>query len=448
MAQISGRRVPPQSIEAEMSALGCLLLDQDKLSSVMEVAKPDDFYREDHREIYHAILSLFEKSQPVDILTVGDQLKSRGSLERVGGMAYLGELASCVPTPENARHYAGIVAEKATLRKIISACSKIIEDCYMPGEGAVDVVEAAESAIFGIMEDRNRSGIVHVREIIGELYDRLTELYNSNGKMTGLPTGFFLLDEKTFGFHSADLILLAARPSVGKSALALNIAHFAAVRAKQTVAVFSLEMPRAQLVSRMICADEKIDSNKMRSGRLSDEDWAKVAAATGRMMEAPLYIDDTPGATAADIKAKCRRLKLERGLSLVVIDYLQLMQGQGRNRSENRQQEISEISRSLKLMAKELDVPVLALSQLSRAPEMRSSGNHRPMLSDLRESGAIEQDADIVMFLYRDEMYNEATDKPGTAELIIAKHRNGETGTIELLWQGAYTRFANLASNY
>jgi replicative DNA helicase len=442
-----GGRVPPQNIEAEMSALGCLLLDQDKMPAVMEAVKPDDFYRDDHREIYSAILSLFEKSAPVDILTVGDQLKSRGSLARVGGMAYLGELAACVPTPENARHYAGIVSEKATLRKIVKECSRIIESCYTAGEDAVDIVEAAENAIFGIMEDRNRSGIVPVKEVIGEIYDRLTELYNNKGRLTGLETGFYLLDEKTFGFHSSDLILLAARPSVGKSALALNIAHYAAVREKKTVAVFSLEMPRGQLVSRMISADEMIDAGKMRSGRLSDEDWGKVAAATGRMMDAPLYIDDTPGATVADIKAKCRRLKLEHGLGLVVIDYLQLMQGAGRNRSENRQQEISDISRSLKLMAKELDVPILALSQLSRAPEMRT-GSHRPMLSDLRESGAIEQDADIVMFLYRDELYHEDTDKPGVAELIIAKHRNGETGTIELLWQGVYTRFANLVKAY
>ncbi|MDR1438955.1 MAG: replicative DNA helicase [Clostridiales bacterium] len=447
MAQTPDRRIPPQSIEAEMSVLGSLLLDQEKVSTVIEIVGADDFYRDDHREIYLAILSLFDKSKPIDILTVGDQLKSRGVLARTGGMAYLGELASFVPSPENAKHYAGIVAEKSVLRKIIRVCSKAVEDCYTAGEEAADIVEAAETAIFGIMEDRNRSGVVHVKEVIGEIYDKLTELYNSNGQLTGLPTGFYLLDEKTFGFHDADLVLLAARPSVGKSALALNIAHFAAVRAKKTVVVFSLEMPRSQLVSRMISADEKVDAGKMRSGKLDDEDWKKVAAATGRMMDAPLYIDDTPGATVAEIKAKCRRLKLEHGLGLVVIDYLQLMQGSGRNRGENRQQEISEISRSLKLMAKELDVPILALSQLSRAPEARTA-NHRPMLSDLRESGAIEQDADIVMFLYRDELYHEDTDKPGVAELIIAKHRNGETGTIELLWQGVYTRFANLMREY
>ena len=443
MAQNPGfGRIPPQNIEAEMSVLGCLLLDQEKTGTVFELVKTEDFYRENHREIYSAILELYEKSEPIDFLTVGNKLKNRGTLQKIGGMDFLGDLVGNVPTPENAKHYAAIVAEKSTLRKVIRECQKIIDDSYTTGEEAEAIVEAAENAIFSIMEDRNRSGVVHVKEVIAELYDRLTELYNSSSDLTGIPTGFYLLDKKTFGFHNTELILLAARPSMGKTALALNIAHFTAVKAKVPAIIFSLEMSRDQLVSRMICADGKIDAGKMRSGKLDDEDWKQVAISTGKMMESPLYIDDTAGITVMDIKAKCRRLKLEKGLGLVVIDYLQLMQGAGRNKNENRQQEISDISRSLKLMAKELNVPVLALSQLSRATESRS--DHRPMLSDLRESGAIEQDADLVMFLYRDEVYNKDTEKPGIAELIVAKHRNGETGTIELLWMGQYTKFANL----
>jgi len=438
-------RIPPQNIEAEMNILGCLLLDQEKLTTVLEIIKSDDFYREEHREIYVAMLALFDRSVPIDILTVGEQLRSQGSLNRIGGMPYLGELAAGVISSENAKHYAGIIAQKSLLRKLIQACLKVVEESYAAGEDASSIIEAAEMSIFSIMEDRNHVGVVHVREIISELYDKLTELFNRKNRYTGLRSGFDQLDDKTFGFQKSDLILLAARPSVGKSALAINIAHYAAVRMNEPVIFFALEMSRDQLVNRMISADEQIDAGNLRSGNLSDGDWRKIASATARLMDAPLYIDDTSTVTVAEIKAKCRRLKLERkGLGLIIIDYIQLMQGSGRGgRFENRQQEMSEISRSLKLMAKELNTPVLALSQLSRAPELR--GDHRPMLSDLRESGAIEQDADIVMFLYRDELYHEDTEKPGIAELIIAKHRNGETGVVELLWQDTYTRFVNYA---
>ena len=444
MAQNVGiGRLPPQSTEAEMSAIGCMLLDQEKIGTVFEVIRPEDFYRESHQEIFSAILDLYERSEPVDLLTVSNRLKSRGTLQRVGGMEYLGELVAAVPTPENARHYAGIVSDKSMLRKIIKVCQKITEDSYSSAEEAEMIVEAAENAIFGLMEARNSDGVVHVKEVISELYEKLSALYNSKSPHTGIQSGFYLLDEKTHGLQKSDLILIAARPSMGKTALALNIAHDVAVRQRIPVIVFSLEMARDQLVSRMICADQKIDSNKMRSGKLNDEEWKKVAEATGKMLEAPLYIDDTAGISVTDIKAKCRRMKLEKGLGLVVIDYLQLMQSASRGRNENRQQEISEISRALKLTAKELNVPVIALSQLSRAPEQR--GDHRPMLSDLRDSGAIEQDADIVMFLYRDEVYNKDTEKPGEAQLIIAKHRNGETGTIDLVWMGQYTKFGNPA---
>ncbi|MCL2059792.1 MAG: replicative DNA helicase [Oscillospiraceae bacterium] len=451
MSQLSGSgprgsRVPPQNIEAEMSVLGCLLLDQEKLPTVMEVLKPEDFYRDEHREIYIAALALFDKSSPIDILTVGEQLRSQGSLGRVGGMVYLGELAAGVISSENARHYAGIIAQKALLRKLIRECMKVVEDSYAAGEDATDIVEAAEMAIFGIMEDRNQAGVVHVSEVVSEIYDKLTELYNRKSRFTGIRTGFDMLDDKTSGFQKSDLILLAARPSMGKTALALNIAHYAAVNEGAPVILFNLEMPRDQLVSRMISSDKQIDLSRMRSGELLEGDWRKIADATAKLMDAPLYIDDTSSVSVADIKAKCRRLKLEKnGLGLVVIDYIQLLQGSGRGggRFDNRQQEMSEISRSLKLMAKELKVPVLACSQLSRAPEQRR--DHRPMLSDLRESGAIEQDADIVMFLYRDEYYFEDTEKPGIAELIIAKHRNGETGFIELGYQNVFTRFTNQA---
>jgi len=445
MSQSTYSRIPPQNIEAEMSVLGCLLLDQEKLTTVLEIIKPEDFYREEHREIYVAVLELFDRSSPIDILTVEEQLRARGTLNRIGGISYLGELAAGVISSENAKHYAGIISQKALLRKLIRACLKVVEDSYAAGEDASAIIEAAEMAIFEIMEDRNQTGVVHVREIISEIYDKLTELYNRKSRFTGLRTGFELLDDKTFGFQKSDLILLAARPSVGKSALALNIAHYAAVHVGEPVIFFSLEMARDQLVNRMISADEEIDAGSLRSGNLSEGDWRKIATATAKLMDAPLYIDDTSTVTVADIKAKCRRLKLERnGLGLVVIDYIQLMQGSGRSgRFDNRQQEMADISRALKLMAKELNAPVLALSQLSRAPEQR--GEHRPMLSDLRDSGAIEQDADIVMFLYRDELYHEDTEKPGVAELIIAKHRNGETGMIELLYQNNFTRFANLS---
>ena len=445
MSQTQSLRVPPQNTEAEMSVLGCILLDHEKIASVYELIKPEDFYSEGAKEVFNAVLDLFNESKPIDILTVGDKLKMRGSLSKVGGMDYLGSLAYNVPTPENARYYAKIVAEKSMLRRLIKACSQVVEESFSARKEADEIVEQAEDAIFSIMEDRNRAGVVHVRDIIVNVYDRLNELYNKKGGLSGVSTGFPDLDNMTSGLHNSDLILLAARPSMGKSALALNFAHNIAVKSELPVLIFSLEMSKEQLVNRLICADEMIDASRMRSGKLLDEDWQKIALATGRLMNAPLYIDDTSAISVTEIKAKCRRLKLEKGaLGLVVIDYLQLMQGKGRN--ENRQQEISEISRSLKLIAREINVPVLALSQLSREPEKRA--NHRPMLSDLRESGAIEQDADIVMFLYRDEVYNPDTEARGMAELEIAKHRNGETGTIDLKWMSSYTKFGSASRNY
>ncbi|HPV02566.1 MAG TPA: replicative DNA helicase [Clostridiales bacterium] len=432
--------VPPHNIEAEQAVLGCMLLDSDVIPTVTELIRSSDFYREDHREICEAIIDIVEKAGPVDIITVAEQLQQRGTLEKVGGIDYLASITSAVPTTANARHYAKIVEEKSLLRRLIKAAQDIAGMSYDEAEEAEFVLDKAEKAIFDIIERRSTQGFTHIKDVLLETFSRLEELYNSKSPITGVPTGFTDLDMKTAGLQNSDLILIAARPGMGKTAMALNIAQYAAVQKHVPVALFNLEMSKDQLVNRMLCSEVMVDSHKMRTGKLDDEDWKKIARALGPLSEAPIYIDDTPGLTVMDIRAKCRRLKLEKRLGLVVIDYLQLMRGRGR--AENRQQEVSEISRSLKILAKELNVPVVTMSQLSRGPESRT--DHRPMLSDLRESGAIEQDADIVMFLYRDDYYNPDSDKKNIAEVIIAKHRNGSTGTIYLKWFGQYTKFANL----
>lgn len=433
-------RIPPYNLEAEQAALGCMLLDSDVIPTVTEFLKSEDFYREDHKEIFDAIIDLAERAQPVDIITVSEQLKLRGTLENVGGLEYLTNMVSAVPTTANARHYTRIIEEKSLLRKLIKAASEITGMAYEGTEEAVLVLDRAEKSIFDIMQKRNTQGFSHIKDVLLETFNRLEELYNSKSFITGIPTGFTDLDYKTAGLQNSDLILIAARPGMGKTAMALNIAQYAAIHNRVPVAIFNLEMSKDQLVNRMLCSEVMVDSHRMRTGKLEDGDWQKIARALGPLSEAPVYIDDTPGITVMDIRAKCRRLKLEKNLGLIVIDYLQLMQGRGK--SENRQQEVSEISRSLKILAKEINVPVVTMSQLSRGPESRT--DHRPMLSDLRESGAIEQDADIVMFLYRDDYYNPDTEKKNIAEVIIAKHRNGSTGTIELRWFGEYTKFANL----
>jgi len=433
-------RVPPHNIEAEQSVLGSMLLDKDAIPTVTEILKSEDFYRDDHKEIFAAIMELFDKAEPIDLITVSDQLRLRGTLEAVGGLEYLTTIANSIPTTANVKYYAKIVEEKSIIRKLIKASSEIINMGYEGTEEATYILDKAEKYIFDISQKRNLQGISHIKSVLIDTFNRLEELYNNKGHITGIPTGFTDLDMKTAGLQNSDLILVAARPAMGKSAFALNIAQYAAVHSQIPVAIFNLEMSKEQLVNRLLCSEVMIDSQKMRTGKLDDEDWQKMARAIGPLSEAPIYIDDTPGCTVTEIRAKCRRLKLEKGLGLVVIDYLQLMQGRGK--SESRQQEISEISRSLKLLAKELNVPIIALSQLSRAPEART--DHRPILSDLRESGAIEQDADIVMFLYRDDYYNPDSDKKNIAEVIIAKHRSGSTGTVELRWMGEYTKFANL----
>jgi replicative DNA helicase len=432
--------VPPHSVEAEQAVLGCMLLDSDVIPTVTELIRSSDFYREDHREICEAITDIVEQAGPVDIITVSEQLQRRGTLEKAGGMDYLASITSAVPTTANARHYAKIVEGKSLLRKLIKAAQEIAGMSYEAADEAEFVLDRAEKSIFDIIERRSTQGFAHIKDVLLEAFIRLEELYNSKSPITGVPTGFTDLDMKTAGLQNSDLVLIAARPGMGKTALALNIAQYAAVQKHVPVALFNLEMSKDQLVNRMLCSEVMVDSHRMRTGRLDDEDWKKIARALGPLSEAPIYIDDTPGVTVMDIRAKCRRLKLEKKLGLVVIDYLQLMRG--REKAESRQQEVSEISRSLKILAKELSVPVLTMSQLSRGPESRS--DHRPMLSDLRESGAIEQDADIVMFLYRDDYYNPDSEKKNRAEIIIAKHRNGSTGTIYLKWFDKYTKFANL----
>ena len=438
-------KVPPHDLEAEQAIIGSMLTDRDAVISSIEVLKEEDFYREDNRAIYSAILNLYNRSEPIDIITVKAELESMGKFEQVGGLEYLAKLPEKVPTTANAEKYIKIVEEKSILRRLIKTANEIIELGYSPTEDVEDIMEGAEKKIFDIMQQKNQKSYTPIKDVLVESFTKLEELYNRKQHITGVPTGFSELDYKTAGLHGSDLILIAARPAMGKTAFALNIATNASVRAKVPVAVFSLEMSKDQLVNRILCSEAMVDSNKVRTGKLEENDWTKLAESIGPLSEAEIYIDDTPGISVTEIRAKCRKLKLEKNIGMVVIDYLQLVQGSNK-RNGSREQEISEISRSLKILAKELNVPVIALSQLSRAAEQRP--DHRPMLSDLRESGAIEQDADIVMFLYRDDYYNEDSEKKDIAEVIIAKHRGGSTGTVELLWLGSYTKFVNLEKRF
>lgn len=435
-------KVPPSDIEAEQAVLGSMLTDRDAVVSAIEVLKEDAFYREDNKAIYKAILNLYNKSEPIDIITLKSELMSMGKFEAVGGLEYIAELPEMVPTTANVEKYIKIVEEKAILRNLIKTANEIINLGYDPTEDVEQIMDSAEKKIFNIMQNRNQKGYTPIKDILVDTFTQLEELYNQKQHITGVPTGFIDLDYKTAGLHNSDLILIAARPAMGKSAFALNLATNAALKANVPVVIFSLEMSKEQMVQRILCSEAMVDNNKVRTGKIDDDDWMKLAGALGPLSEAGIYIDDTPGISVMEIRAKCRKLKLEKGIGLVVIDYLQLVQGSNK-RGGSREQEISEISRSLKILAKEIEVPVIALSQLSRAPEQRPE--HRPMLSDLRESGAIEQDADIVMFLYRDDYYNkEESEKKNIAEVIIAKHRGGSTGTVELYWLGNYTKFVNL----
>ena len=434
-------KIPPNDVEAEQAVIGSMLTDKEAVSAAIEVLKPEDFYREDNRIIFEAILSLYGRSEPIDIITIKSELSSMGKFEAVGGLEYIAELPDKVPTTANVEQYIKIVEEKSVLRNLIKTANEIITLGYDQTQEVDSIIDGAEKKIFEVMQKKNQKGYTPIKDILVETFTELEQLYNQKQRITGIPTGFSDLDFRTSGLHNSDLILVAARPAMGKSAFALNIATNAAVRAKVPVAIFSLEMSKEQMTSRILCSEAMVDSNKVRTGKIDDEEWGKLAAASGELSEANIYIDDTPGISIMEIRAKCRKMKIEKNIGLVVIDYLQLVKGRGK-RGSSREQEIAEISRSLKILAKEINVPVIALSQLSRAPEQRP--DHRPMLSDLRESGSIEQDADIVMFLYRDDYYNEDSEKKNIAEVILAKHRAGSTGTVELLWLGNYTKFANI----
>ena len=438
-------KIPPHDIDAEQAVLGSMLTDKDAVNAAIETLKEDAFYREDNRAIYQAIINLYSKSEPIDIITLKDELESMDKFEQVGGYEYLASLPDKVPTTANVQKYIKIVEEKAILRNLIKTANEIIELGYDPAEDVEDIMDNAEKKIFDIMQSKNQKGYTPIKDVLVESFTKLEELYNRKQHITGVPTGFVELDYKTAGLHGSELILVAARPAMGKTAFALNIATNAALRGNAPVAIFSLEMSKDQLVNRILCSEAMVDSNKVRTGKLEEDDWVKLAGAIGPLSESEIYIDDTPGISVMEIRTKCRKLKMEKNIGLVVIDYLQLVQGSNK-RQASREQEISEISRSLKILAKEINVPVIALSQLSRAVEQRP--DHRPMLSDLRESGAIEQDADIVMFLYRDDYYNKESEKKDIAEVIIAKQRGGQTGIVELLWMGNYTKFVNLEKRF
>ena len=433
-------KVPPHDDEAEQAVIGSMMTDKDAVISAIEVLKPEDFYREDNKTIYTAIMNLYAKAEPIDIITLKDELTSIGKLEPVGGLEYLATLPDKVPTTANVEKYIKIVEEKSILRSLIKTANELIQIGYDQNEEVEVLMDSAEKKIFDLMQRKSQKGYSSIRDILVDSFTELEQLYNQKQHITGVASGFIDLDNKTAGFHNSDLVLIAARPAMGKTAFALNIASYAAVSANTPVVVFSLEMSKEQCANRILCSQAMVDSEKVAKGDISDEDWSKLAIASGELSEsAGIFIDDSAGINIAEIRAKCRKLKLEKNIGLVVIDYLQLIQGSGNTKS--REQEIAEISRSLKILAKEIEVPVIALSQLSRAPEARP--DHRPMLQDLRESGSIEQDADIVMFLYRDDYYNPETEAKNIAEVIIAKHRAGPTGTVELLWMPSYTKFAN-----
>ena len=426
----------PYSQEAEQAVLGAVLVDGETFTDIAEILKENDFFLTQNKTIFGAMAMLFNANKPIDIVTVSEQLRENGELETIGGIPYLSQLALTVPTTENIRHYAGIIEDHAALRRLILAAQEI-ESAGIEGAGEVPhIMDFAEQKIYDVMQKRRLKGFSHIKDIMADAFEQLQERSKNNGQITGVPTGFTDLDRLTSGLQPSDLILIAARPAMGKTSFALNIAEHAAIKAKVPTAIFSLEMSKEQLVSRLMSSQAMIDSQKLRNGNLSQADWDKLTGVIRPLTEAPIYIDDTPGITVTDIRAKCRRIK---NLGLIVIDYLQLMQGS--RRTENRQQEISEISRSLKILAKEFNVPVITLSQLSRSPESRT--DKRPMLSDLRESGAIEQDADIVMFLYRDDYYNKDSEQQNVAECIVAKHRNGSTDTVELVFLAQHTKFAN-----
>jgi replicative DNA helicase len=437
------RKVPPQSLDAEESVLGGILLDATALDRVVEMMGADDFYRESHRKIFRAMLALTERGEPIDLITLTDTLKARGDLQGIGGATYLAELAEKIPSAANIAHYARIVREKAVLRSLITVANEIAGRCYNGQEDIEQFLDEAERLIYDVSEKRIRPAFAKMGDMIMDTIKTVEKLFERKELVTGVPTGFLDLDRMTAGLQPADLVIVAARPSMGKTALVLNIAQYVALHANIPVGIFSLEMSKEQLVMRMLCSEARVDNAKVRTGYLGERDFPRLAMAAGRLAEAPIYIDDTPAQNVLEMRAKARRLKREANIGLVIIDYLQLMRGL--TSQENRTQELSEISRSLKSLAKELNIPVIALSQLNRQVEQRA--DRRPMMADIRESGAIEQDADVIMFIYRDEVYKQDSQDEGVAEVIIGKQRNGPTGIVRLAFRREYTRFDNLVEN-
>ena len=435
-------KIPPHDIEAEQAVLGSMLLDKDAVIEGLEVLKEEDFYREDNKAVFSAIASLYLKSEPVDLITVKKELTENGNFERIGGMEYLSSLPEKVPTTANVEKYIRIVEEQSLRRKLIQTSNELISLGYDDTEETERIIDLAEKRVMDLTQDSSAKGYSSIKDILVSTLDELEKLYNQKGKISGITTGFIGLDKMTSGLHNSDLLILAARPAMGKSALAVNIATNVA-KSGDPVVIFNLEMSKEQVVNRILASEALIDNNKIRNGQLDDGDWMKIASTSGILSDTPIYIDDTPGISIMEIRTKCRKLKMEKDIGLVVIDYLQLVAASGK-KNASREQEISEISRSLKILAKELNVPVIALSQLSRSAEKRQE-EKRPMLSDLRESGAIEQDADIVMFIYRDDYYNKESESKNIAEIIFAKHRGGSTGTVKLKWLGNYTKFLDCA---
>jgi replicative DNA helicase len=441
-ADLSSHKLPPQNIEAEESILGGILIENEAINRVTEILDPDDFYRDAHRKIFNALINLSERDEPADLITLTNELRKIDQLDSIGGASYLTSLIDSVPTAANIEYYAKIVKEKAILRKLIQTSTEIITQSY-EDRGDVEVfLDEAERAIFEISEKRVRPSFYSIRDIVKESFKTIERLFQKKELVTGVPSGFKELDRMTAGFQPSDLIIIAGRPSMGKTAFCLNVAEYAAIENKIPVAIFSLEMSKEQLVIRMLCSQAHVEGTRLRTGYLNESDWPKLTIAAGNLSEAPIYIDDTAALSILELRAKARRLKSEHGLGMLIVDYLQLMKG--RARVESRQQEISEISRSLKALSKELNIPVIAVSQLSRKTEERT-GN-RPQLSDLRESGAIEQDADLILFIYRDEIYNRSENNPnrGKAEVIIGKQRNGPIGKIDLAFLDKFTTFKDL----
>ena len=435
------KRIMPHSVKAEQAVIGSMLMDKEAILTSSEIICKDDFYQTAYGILFEAIVEIYNEGKPVDLITLQSKLKEKNVPEEISGLEFVRDLVTAVPTSANVKYYAQIVSEKAMLRRLIKLSEEIENTCYLGKESMEAVLENTEKKVFELVQKRSSGDFVPIKQVVLNALEKIEAASKNAGSVTGIPTGFLDLDYKTAGLQPSDLILVAARPSMGKTAFVLNIAQHVAFKAEKSVAIFSLEMSKEQLVNRMFALEAQVDAQSLRTGNLKDSDWEKLIESAGIIGRSKLIIDDTPGISISDLRSKCRKFKLEHGLDLIIIDYLQLMTGRVGGKSESRQQEISEISRALKGVARELNVPVIALSQLSRAVEQRP--DHRPMMSDLRESGAIEQDADVVMFIYRDDYYNKDTELKNVAEIIIAKQRNGAIGTINLTWLPQYTKFAN-----